>query len=222
MTSDLTYTIAGRLLLAATLGGLVGLERELRHKAAGLRTSMLICMGACFFMIISFTAAVHPEDDHTRIAAQIIAGIGFLGAGVILRERGNVVGLTTAATVWAEAAVGMGVGIGMYLTSIFATALILVALIALGWGERHLGIKVRLTTFRVTGAHGDPVARRVRQVFQELKVPIQHSEMRRMGGESVMEFDADVSYTQEHDVLTRLSELPARCEAIPVEFQRDS
>lgn len=222
MTSDLTYPIASKLVLAAILGGFVGLERELRRKPAGLRTSMLICMGACFFTIISFVAATHPEDDHTRIAAQIIAGIGFLGAGVILRERGNVVGLTTAATVWAEAAVGMGVGFGMYVSSVFATALILVALTILGWSEQRVGIKMRLITFRVTAAPGDPAVRRVRQVFQELKIPIQHSEMKRIGAESVMEFDADVTHGQEHEVLTRLSELPARCEAIPVDYQRDS
>ena len=211
MAIDLTYTIAGKLLLAAALGGVVGFERELRRKAAGLRTSMLICMGSCFFMIISYVAATHPEDDHTRIAAQIIAGIGFLGAGVILRERGNVVGLTTAATVWATAAVGMGVGTGMYATSIFATGLILLSLTTLGWAE------ARLTT-----TNGDAVMKRAREIFQDMKVPIQHSELRRAGEESVMEFDAEVSLPQEHELMRRLSLLPSRCEMVPVEFQRDT
>ncbi len=222
MAIDLTYTIAGKLLLSAALGGVVGLERNLRRKAAGLRTSMLICMGACFFMIISAIAATHPEDDHTRIAAQIIAGIGFLGAGVILRERGNVVGLTTAATVWATAAVGMGVGTGMYVTSIFATALILISLVMLGWAETRLGIKTRLTTFRLTARDGDAVIKQARQIFQDLKIPIQHSELRRAAEESVIEFDADISVPQEHELLKRLSALSARCEMMPIEFQRES
>lgn len=222
MAIDLTYTIAGKLLLAATLGGVIGFERELRRKAAGLRTSMLICMGACFFMIISAIAATHPEDDHTRIAAQIVAGIGFLGAGVILRERGNVVGLTTAATVWATAAVGMGVGTGMYVTSIFATGLILLSLTTLGWAEARLGIKTRLTTFRLTATNGDAVMKRAREIFQDMTIPIQHSELRRAGEESVMEFDADVSLPQEHELMRRLSLLPARCEMVSTEFQRDT
>ncbi|HKV29220.1 MAG TPA: MgtC/SapB family protein [Candidatus Acidoferrales bacterium] len=222
MAIDLTYTIAGKLLLSAALGGVVGLEREVHRKAAGLRTSILICTGACFFMIISYVAAVHPEDDHTRIAAQIIAGIGFLGAGVILRERGNVVGLTTAATVWAIAAVGMGVGTGMYVTSIFATALILISLTTLGWAEARLGIKTRLTTFRLTAVDGDAVMKQAREIFQDMKIPIQHSELRRAADESVMEFDADLGLPQEHELMRRLSLLPARCEMVPIEFQRES
>src|SRR5690242_7936087 len=209
MAMDLTYEIAGKLLLSAALGGAVGFERELHRKAAGLRTSMLICMGSCFFMIISAIAATHPEDDHTRIAAQIIAGIGFLCAGVILRERGNIVGLTTAAMVWATAAVGMAVGTGMYVTAIFTTILILLALAALGWAEGRFGLKTRLITFRLTAADGDPVMKQARQIFQDMKATVQHSELRRMGTESVMEFDVDVTQPQEQEVLRRLSGLPA-------------
>lgn len=222
MSVDLTYEIAGKLLLSAALGGVVGFERELHRKAAGLRTSMLICMGSCFFMIISAIAATHPEDDHTRIAAQIIAGIGFLCAGVILRERGNIVGLTTAAMVWATAAVGMAVGTGMYVTAIFATVLILLALAALGWAEGRFGLKTRLITFRLTAADGDPVMKQARQIFQDMKAIVQHSELRRIGTDFVMEFDVDVTQPQEQEVLRRLSGLPARCEALPTDFQRDA
>jgi putative Mg2+ transporter-C (MgtC) family protein len=219
---DLSSTVAVKLVLSAALGGAVGLEREIHRKAAGLRTGMLICMGSCFFMIISAVAATHPEDDHTRIAAQIIAGIGFLGAGVILRERGNVLGLTTAATVWATASVGMAVGTGMYVTAVFATGMILFALVVLGWFEAHIGIKVRLTTFRLTTTEGGPVMKRARQIFVEQKVRVLHTETRRDGAETVLEFDADVSIPQEHEILKRLGELPARCETVPMEIQRDS
>ena len=222
MPMDLSYEIAGKLLLACVLGGLVGYERTVHRKAAGIRTSMLICMGACFFMIISVLAARHPEDDHTRIAAQIIAGIGFIGAGVILRERGNVVGLTTAAMVWAVAAIGMAVGNGMYVTSIFATALVLIALAAVGWAEAHFGLKTRLITFRLTGENADSVIKQARQIFEEMKATIQHSELRRFGAESIMEFDVDVSQPQEQELMRRLSELPARCESLPTDFQRDA
>lgn len=222
MTLDLTYEIAGKLLLACVLGGLVGYERTLHHKAAGIRTSMLICMGACFFMIISVLAATHPEDDHTRIAAQIIAGIGFIGAGVILRERGNVVGLTTAAMVWAVAAIGMAVGNSMYVTSIFATALVLAALALVGWAEGHFGLKSRLITFRLTAENAGPIIRQARQIFEQMKATVQHSELRRFGAESIMEFDVDVTQPQEQELMRRLSELPARCESLPTDFQRDA
>lgn len=219
---DLNHEIAARLLLSAALGGAIGLEREYHHKSAGLRTSMLICMGACFFMIVSWAAATHPEDDHTRIAAQIVAGIGFLGAGVILRERGNVVGLTTAATVWATASVGTAVGIGMYVTSMFATGLILFALVVLGWFEQRIGIKLRLTTFRLTTTDAARVMKQARQIFVEHKVRVHHTETHRSGSEAVIEFDADVSLPEEQEILHRLSELGARCEASPVEFHSET
>ncbi len=219
---DLSHQIAARLLLSAALGGAIGLEREYHHKSAGLRTSMLICMGACFFMIVSWAAATHPEDDHTRIAAQIVAGIGFLGAGVILRERGNVVGLTTAATVWATASVGTAVGIGMYLTSIFATGLILFALVVLGWFEQRIGIKLRLTTFRLTTTDAAHVMKQARQIFVEQKIRVHHTQTHRAGAEAVIEFDADVSLPQEHEILHRLSELAVRCEASPIEFHSET
>lgn len=222
MAVDLTYEIAGKLLLSSALGGLVGYERTVHRKAAGIRTSMLICMGSAFFMIISFLAATHPEDDHTRIAAQIIAGIGFIGAGVILRERGNVVGLTTAAMVWAVAAIGMAVGDGMYITAVFATALVLVALAVVGWAEGHFGLKTRLITFRLTADNADPIIKQARQIFEEIKATVQHSELRRFGAESIMEFDVDVTQPQEQELMRRLSELPARCESLPTDFQRDA
>jgi uncharacterized membrane protein YhiD involved in acid resistance len=113
MLHDLNTYIVGRLLLAALLGGIVGLERELSHKPAGIRTNMLICLGASLFTIISYEMAGNVGGDHTRIAAQIIPGIGFLGAGVVLRERGAIIGITSAATIFVVASIGMSVGAGL-------------------------------------------------------------------------------------------------------------
>src|SRR5437868_8667059 len=104
-------TIA-RLLLAAVLGGVIGLERELKHRAAGLRTNILICVGSALFTVLSIFVASRFGGDHGRIAAQIIPGIGFIGAGTLLRARGSITGLTTAATVFMVAAVGMAIGTG--------------------------------------------------------------------------------------------------------------
>jgi len=125
----------GRLALAAILGAAIGLERQIRHKAAGLRTTMLICFGAALYTILSAELASAFGGDHTRIAAQIIPGIGFIGAGSILRERGSIVGLTTAATIFVAAAVGMAAGGGLFLTAIFSTIVVLVSLVVFGWLE---------------------------------------------------------------------------------------
>ena len=104
-----------KIVFSITAGGLIGIEREFRDKAAGFRTLIFICAGACLFTILS--AKLAPGNDPTRIAANIVTGVGFLGAGVILREGGKVIGLTTAATIWLTAAVGMGIGGGLYLLS---------------------------------------------------------------------------------------------------------
>ena len=126
-----------RLVLAAILGGAIGLEREFRHKAAGLRTNMLICFGAAMFTVLSAELADKFGGDRVRIAAQIIPGIGFIGAGTILHARGSIVGLTSAATLFVTASVGMAAGGGLYATAIFATIVVLIALFALGKLEHY-------------------------------------------------------------------------------------
>ena len=119
MAEALRLSVLGKLLLATLLGGAIGLERELAGKPAGLRTNILICVGAALFTQLSvdiarigFTPDGRPYGDTTRIAAQIVSGIGFLGAGAILHGEGAVVGLTTAATIWVVAAIGTAVGAG--------------------------------------------------------------------------------------------------------------
>jgi len=141
-----------RLLLAAALGGLVGLERELKHRPAGLRTNMSICFGAALFTILSTElAGEFGLGDHTRIAAQIIPGIGFIGAGSILHARtGGVTGLTTAATIFVVASVGMACGGGLYGLAVFASVLIFIALRVLGWAEGQFGLKALVMNYCVT------------------------------------------------------------------------
>ncbi len=130
-----------RLGLAAVLGGLVGLERDIHGRAAGLRTHLLVSLGSAVFMVISiFVASTARGDrfasDPGRIAAQVIAGIGFLGAGVIIKERATVRGLTTSACLWLVAAVGMAAGAGYPVVAVITTAFALVGLIALKSFER--------------------------------------------------------------------------------------
>jgi putative Mg2+ transporter-C (MgtC) family protein len=117
-----------RLALAGVLGGLIGLERELREREAGLRTHLLVSVGAALFTIAGAYGFASAQVDPTRVAAQIVTGIGFLGAGAIIRQGFSVRGLTTAATLWVVAAVGLASGAGYYSGAVITTALVLVAL----------------------------------------------------------------------------------------------
>jgi len=120
------------IILAALLGAVIGLERELSGKAAGLRTNLLICLGASVFTIISREMATGPEGSVTRIAAQIVTGVGFLGAGAIIQDRRGVHGLTTAASIWLVASIGMACGGQFYTLAIVASLIAVLALIGLG------------------------------------------------------------------------------------------
>src|SRR3954447_18485870 len=117
-----------RLSVAAALGGAIGFERELRERGAGLRTHLVVCVGSALFTLVSAYAFVGPHVDPTRIAAQIVTGIGFLGAGAITRQGLSVRGLTTAATLWVVAAVGLACGAGYYSTAVITTVIVLFAL----------------------------------------------------------------------------------------------
>jgi putative Mg2+ transporter-C (MgtC) family protein len=122
-----------RFLLAALWGGLVGAEREYRSKSAGFRTMIMISIGACLFTMMS--ALIGSTGNPDRIASNIVTGIGFLGAGVIFRGENKVNGITTAATIWAVAAVGMGIGAGQYFAAGCASVLILMVLALLSYFE---------------------------------------------------------------------------------------
>jgi putative Mg2+ transporter-C (MgtC) family protein len=125
-----------RLLFALLIGGLIGIERELHYKAAGFRTMMLICVGSALFTM--FSIRIGGPSDPARIAAQIVTGVGFIGAGVILHEKGEVRGITTAASIWAAAALGIGIGAGYLLFAGIATLIMLFVGSALPWVERRI------------------------------------------------------------------------------------
>ena len=137
------FELIWRLTLGVALGGVIGWERELQHQPAGFRTHSLVALGACIFTVIS-AFGFGGEGDPARIAAQIVTGIGFIGAGTIIRHEGSVRGLTTAASLWAVAAVGMASGAGLYVVAIGATLLIVVVLAIFDWLEallkRRLGL----------------------------------------------------------------------------------
>jgi putative Mg2+ transporter-C (MgtC) family protein len=134
-----------RLLLAAAVGGIIGAEREFRRKSAGFRTNILITLGSALFTMLSQTIAADSGGDSTRIAAQVVVGVGFLGAGAIIRTNRSVNGVTTAATVWVNAALGMAAGAGQYHLTLMAAGITLLVLFILApiesaferWAERR-------------------------------------------------------------------------------------
>jgi len=125
------------IILAVVFGAAIGLEREISGKAAGLRTNVLICLGAAVFTIISRQMA-GQTGSLTRIAAQIVTGVGFLGAGAIIQDRGGVHGLTTAATIWLVASIGMACGAGFYSLAVISTFIAIAVLVGLGQLEKPL------------------------------------------------------------------------------------
>lgn len=169
-----------RLGIATVLGGLVGLEREKINRPAGLRTHILVCLGAALLMMISINmylvfGHLAPVDPG-RIAAQVVSGIGFLGAGTILREGATIRGLTTAASLWVIAAVGLAVGSGFYVGAIASVALALGALLILS-GVEHQIARRRWQVLKVT-AHDRPgLMGKIGTILGERKINIRNVEM---------------------------------------------
>jgi putative Mg2+ transporter-C (MgtC) family protein len=146
--------------------------------------------------------------DHTRIAAQIIPGIGFIGAGSILHSRGSVTGLTTAATLFVVAAVGMAAGGGLYLPAIFATMMILVALNLLGWAEARFMLKEILMTYEVRGDSADELVSGVNQVLEDEQRFMHNVQVRRSNSHYRIQFSVDATEKEHDGLLRKLRQLP--------------
>jgi putative Mg2+ transporter-C (MgtC) family protein len=156
---------ATRLMTACVLGGLIGLEREWRHKASGLRTNMLLCLGCAFFTLLSAVLAGEGNPDKGRVASNIVQGIGFLGAGLILHTRDRVVGLTSAATVFVIASIGMACGAGLYIEAALATGIVLFALTFIGYLESQIGWKRYPLMYEVRGSDQNKIYRAILSVL---------------------------------------------------------
>lgn len=141
--------VTARIFLAAFLGAIIGVEREVKNRAAGFRTHIIVSVGACLIMLIGIDGigAISPDKarDTARMAGQVVSGIGFLGAGTILQKKDKVSGLTTAATLWLSAAIGLAVGIGYYEGAIISTAICLITLVSLKWVSDLINNRVNKT-----------------------------------------------------------------------------
>ncbi|WP_199119377.1 MgtC/SapB family protein [Pedobacter sp. ASV28] len=167
---DFNFEILIRLLLAILWGGLVGAEREYRGKAAGFRTTILISFGSCFFTLMS--DVIGSPDNPDRIASNIVTGIGFLGAGVIFRGDNRINGITTAASIWAVAAVGMGIGGGYYFAAGCASVLILFVLAVLSFLERRIDLFNQTKIFKVKGKLNDDVLKRCEKIMNKYQLRV--------------------------------------------------
>ena len=213
-------TVIARLAWAAFLGSVVGIERNVRRRPSGMRTSFCVSLGAALFTIVSVEIARRTGDSSpTRIASNIVQGIGFLGAGVILRERGSVVGLTTAATIFATAAIGMAAGGGLYAISGIGCALLLFALIALFYVEEWFNLKPRYMLFRIFTDRSENMVSDVHQIFKDLKVGIDNFQVSLSGAKNLIQFDAEVTTHQQDKVLAALCKPGVECEMVPVDRQ---
>ncbi len=160
--------VGQRLLMACVLGGAVGMEREYHKKSLGLRTNLLICCGCAMFTFLSAVLAGDNNPDKGRVASNIVQGIGFLGAGLIMRYRFRVSGLTNAATVFVVASIGMACGAGLFAPAVLATAIVLVALTAIGMLETRFNIKMFSLVYEVRGADSNEIQSAVLKALDSL------------------------------------------------------
>jgi putative Mg2+ transporter-C (MgtC) family protein len=141
----------GRLLMASVLGGLIGLEREIQRKSAGVRTNLLICVGSSFFTLLSPILAGSAGSNRGQVASNIVQGIGFLGAGLILHNRSRVSGLASAASIWVVASVGMACGAGLYAAAAVGAAIVILSLTVVGLLEQRANLKAYPVTYETRG-----------------------------------------------------------------------
>ena len=208
----LRVDLLGKLALATVLGGVIGWEREASGKPAGLRTNILICIGAALLTELSIHFSTitdgEPRWDPARITAQIVSGIGFLGAGTIMQARGTVTGLTTAATLWVVAAIGMTVGAGAFVEATGTTLLVLVVLIPMSWVEDRIETQRRGRTIRVVLSESGRVEEIIRLLEGAGLMVRQESLIKGREGEKQVTFEVRGSSDEFRAARAQLQERP--------------
>ena len=194
-----------RLLMACAMGGVIGMEREWRHKASGLRTNMLICMGAALFTMMSEVLAGDGNSNKGQVASNIVQGIGFLGAGLVLHTRNRVLGLTSAATVWVVAAVGMTCGAGLYAEAAIATLIVYFALRFIGVLESRSGWKRFPLLYEVRGRDQETMFAAVLAVLDREHLRLNIVERDKVGALERVTFTLSASSARHKELLTELT-----------------
>ena len=194
-----------KILLAAMLGGIIGLERELSHKEAGLRTNILIAIGSTLITILSFKiAAMSKTADPARLTAQIVSGIGFLGAGAIIQARFAVHGLTTAATIWTVAAIGIAVGSGFYLVAFLVAIFVVIVLTVFKFLLAYLEKQKQNYVYLITTEEKASLLVDIRQVLTELNIRYSSARLNRSDGSYEFEIIFNTSENKNRDFIEKV------------------
>lgn len=188
--------------VALAAGGIIGAERERHKKAVGLRTMVLISLGSAIFTILSIRIGLKYGGEPPRIAASIVSGIGFLGAGVILEERGRITGLTTAATTWLVSALGMAAGAGEYVLAGIATLLAVVVLMPLTRIEERLEISNEQRTYEITTEVSWEKYKELRDLFKDNQMTINRHKQEKREKQMVLTFDV-LGPVKRHDKIVQ-------------------
>lgn len=216
------HEILLRLLFAAALGAAIGVERDIHHRPAGIRTSMFVCTATALFTILSGELShMWGDSGSTRIAANIVQGIGFLGAGAIMKDGAGMVGMTTAATIFLEAGIGMAAGGGYYRMAGTVTLIVLAGLVAIGWAAKTFHLKPRMMVFRFTTSQAGNVAAEIQKLLANLKIQMAHFRVSMAGASSIVEFEADVSHRQQLEIVSQLNRQDVITEVVPVEGRHE-
>jgi putative Mg2+ transporter-C (MgtC) family protein len=190
-----------RFALAILWGGIIGSERQYRSKSAGFRTMIMISLGACFFTIIS--KLIGGDINGDRIASNIVSGIGFIGAGVIFKGDNRVNGITTAATIWVVAAVGMGIGAGYYFASACSSVLMILILAILPYVEKFIDELNQLKVYSISTAYKKDSLDKIESLFKELNVKYRIISMHKTANQVDFEWEIQAHKTK-HEALSAI------------------
>lgn len=197
-----------KIVLAAALGGIIGLEREMSHKEAGLRTNILIAIGSALITILSIKIAEGSKvADPARLTAQIVTGIGFLGAGAIIQARFAIHGLTTAATIWTVAAIGICVGSGYYLISFLVTVFIVIILITFKYISLTLEKQKKLYIYIIKTEDRASILVEIKKIILELGINYVNINMSKRKSEYEIEILLQVSETKDKEFVGKVMQL---------------
>ena len=189
-----------KILMALVCGGLIGYEREFKNRPAGLRTHILVCIGAALVMVVAqfmYNNDASKSIDTTRLGAQVVSGIGFLGAGTIIRERFGVKGLTTAASLWAVACIGIAVGSGYYLIAGITTVLIIGSLVLFRKLEKVMKIKSGKAKIKITAEIIEDIDMYVKKTLEDSGYTVSGMKFNKSSDNKMVTFTLDVSYANE-------------------------
>lgn len=207
-------------VVALVCGGLIGIERELKNKPAGFRTNILICLGSTYFMHVSIlvgSSGLGESGDPGRIAAQVVTGIGFIGAGTIIQSRGHIAGLTTAALIWVVAAVGLLIGAGHPQIAVLGTFMVFLTLTVLGMVERRVLAKCRFAECLVTFVDDQGKTRRqIARLLNRTEKSLDDMQFRKTDGEFTLNIRYCTTHPEHKKILADLWQIEGVQEVRPL------